>query len=74
MPMYLFLCRDCAQEFEKLLSYTKINEVVCPHCGSTKIDRVYDGATVFGGAAPAQEPMPACDRGCPGCPNAKHTR
>ncbi len=71
MPLYLFSCKDCAHKFEKLLPFSKIDEVVCEKCSSKHVERVYDGATVFGSAAKEQAPLPACDRGCPGCPNAR---
>ena len=71
MPLYLFQCTVCGHKFEKLTPFSKIEEVVCEKCRKP-VERVYDGASVFGGAA-SREPAPAapCPCGCPGCAMAQ---
>jgi putative FmdB family regulatory protein len=40
MPLYEFDCLSCGQSFEKLVrSAGAINEVVCPVCGQTHIQK-----------------------------------
>lgn len=70
MPLYLFACKECGHKFETLTSFSRIEEVVCEKCGG-QVERVYDGASVFGGAS-SKEPAQAaaCPHCCPGCPNA----
>jgi len=71
MPLYLLQCKECGHKFEKLTSFSRLGEAVCEQCGAP-VERVYDGAGVFGGssekAAPAQEGCAGC---CPGCPHAQ---
>jgi putative FmdB family regulatory protein len=38
--MYGFVCAECNEEFEELVfSAIKINEVVCPRCGSHEVKK-----------------------------------
>lgn len=39
MPIYEFACSDCDKSFEELVSISKIDEVVCPSCGSQKVKK-----------------------------------
>ncbi len=39
MPIYEFLCTDCQDSFERLLSYSAVQEPVCPFCGSAQTRR-----------------------------------
>jgi len=40
MPLFEFVCSQCSQPFEELLrSYTAIEEVVCPNCGSPRVKK-----------------------------------
>jgi putative FmdB family regulatory protein len=41
MPHYEFFCRDCKTFFDKILSLVDYEEgdVVCPHCGSKKVEQ-----------------------------------
>jgi putative FmdB family regulatory protein len=40
MPLYGFICDDCSEDFEELvLSASKVDAVVCPTCGSNKVQR-----------------------------------
>jgi putative FmdB family regulatory protein len=40
MPIYVYLCRNCGQVFEKLtLSLARQDETTCPNCGSREVER-----------------------------------
>lgn len=41
MPVYEYLCRDCQQAFEEVLTFTEYekDEVVCPKCGSKNVEQ-----------------------------------
>ena len=40
MPLYGFICDDCKDDFEELvMSSSKTDDVVCPSCGSRKVQR-----------------------------------
>ncbi len=40
MPIYVYICRNCGQEFERLtLSATRADEATCPFCGSREVER-----------------------------------
>lgn len=40
MPHYVYLCKDCKKEFEKVMHMDELHKkkVECPHCGSTKVE------------------------------------
>ncbi|MDO4739935.1 MAG: zinc ribbon domain-containing protein [Eubacteriales bacterium] len=71
MPLYLFSCKSCGHKFEALTSFSKIGQVVCEKCGE-QVERLYDGATVFGGSSEKEaQSAPACPGCCPGCARAQ---
>lgn len=39
MPLYGFTCENCQEEFEELVSVSKLDEVTCPECESEKVER-----------------------------------
>jgi putative FmdB family regulatory protein len=39
MPLYGFICQDCQEEFEELVSVSKLDEVTCPDCESEQVER-----------------------------------
>jgi putative FmdB family regulatory protein len=40
MPIFEFVCTECEKTFEELvLSLSKVDEVVCPACGGTKVKK-----------------------------------
>jgi putative FmdB family regulatory protein len=40
MPIFEFACSECGQSFEELVfSISKIDEVVCPACGSEQVKK-----------------------------------
>lgn len=41
MPMYDLRCKKCGHEYEKLVSYEKLQSVKCPACGEVDNERLY---------------------------------
>ena len=39
MPLYGFICQDCEDEFEELVSVSKLDDVACPTCESEAVER-----------------------------------
>lgn len=39
MPLYGFICQDCQEDFEELVSVSKLDEVACPNCESNSVER-----------------------------------
>lgn len=40
MPIFEFVCTECKENFEDLvLSLSRIDEVVCPTCGGSKVKK-----------------------------------
>jgi putative FmdB family regulatory protein len=39
MPIFEFVCTECDESFEDLVSLSKINEVICPSCGGDKVKK-----------------------------------
>ena len=41
MPLFEFDCRACAAHFEKLISSSDLNSVLCPDCGSADVKKLF---------------------------------
>jgi putative FmdB family regulatory protein len=39
MPMFVYTCSACHNEFERLVSYTQANDVDCPVCQEPRAHR-----------------------------------
>lgn len=39
MPLYDYRCPHCSTEFERLVRFSKADEVACPSCGHTYAQR-----------------------------------
>jgi len=49
MPIYEFDCQDCGDSFESLvMSFTKIDGVICPECESKNIQKKISNFAVKG--------------------------
>jgi putative FmdB family regulatory protein len=49
MPIYEFKCKSCGNEFEKfVLSYSQIDKVECPKCGSKEVVKKVSACAVGG--------------------------
>jgi putative FmdB family regulatory protein len=71
MPVYEYRCPDCADVFEKLVSFSQSSAVNCPTCGvqASKLVSTFAAIGVAGGSsaeAGAQVGMPAGGGGCGG--------
>ncbi|PLV56214.1 transcriptional regulator [Thermotoga sp. SG1] len=64
MPTYTFRCKNCGKEYTIFTSYSKVEEVKCPHCGSKEKERVYKKVSfsVQGGSSSS-----SCGGSCGGC-------
>lgn len=52
MPLYGFICDDCNQDFEELvMSSSKVDHVICPDCGSHKVQRQLSLVAGLGGSS-----------------------
>lgn len=40
MPMYEYACRACDRTFEELVPISGAQDVACPGCGSTRVERL----------------------------------
>lgn len=38
MPWYVFHCTECGEEFTTLCAWNRKSEVVCPRCGSSRLE------------------------------------
>jgi putative FmdB family regulatory protein len=74
MPIFEYTCKQCKQQFEELVFGQDDEGVVCPGCGSAKVERLMSccRSKVGGGresdapAAKAASPAPS-GGGCAGC-------
>lgn len=50
MPVYEYRCPKCGEKFEKFVrSVNAQNEVVCPRCGNTKVEKMVSLFGLTGG-------------------------
>ena len=62
MPIYAYRCRQCGEEFEKLvLSTAKAGQVICPACQSQEVER---RPALFGLGGAAGDVYGAADSSC----------
>jgi putative FmdB family regulatory protein len=45
MPIFEYKCKECGTDFEKIIITNKNQEISCPNCGSSNIEKKY---SVFG--------------------------
>ncbi|GFP20916.1 hypothetical protein HKBW3S43_00387 [Candidatus Hakubella thermalkaliphila] len=46
MPIYEYRCKKCQNKFEELVGLgTRVEDMVCPGCGSSSVERAF---SVFG--------------------------
>ena len=74
MPVFDYRCSDCGKMYDV---YHKVREVVddvvCPHCGSSKHKKLFSAATVaIGGQSSTSPSAPSCDMGGDCCGGACH--
>jgi putative FmdB family regulatory protein len=69
MPIYEYVCRGCAQKFEKLVRRWG-DEVSCPACASDSVEKQLSTFAVSSASGPASFEgcgMPAGGCGAPAC-------
>ena len=76
MPLHEYICRDCAEISEQLVSGTR--KPVCPNCGSKNLEKQLSSFSARV-AAPSFSPPPCGTGSCPtrgcgcsggGCPHS----
>jgi len=40
MPIYEYRCRDCGEQFEKLVLSSRADQVECENCGSSETEKL----------------------------------
>jgi putative FmdB family regulatory protein len=66
MPLYEYVCRDCARRFERLVR--AFNEPTsCPDCQSASVDRQLSTFAMTTGGGSARDAAPALASGGGGC-------
>ena len=65
MPIYEYVCSSCGAPFEKLVKRWG-EEVSCPSCESSKVDKQLSSFAV-GSSAPAAPAFASCGREDGGC-------
>ena len=64
MPFYEFDCNECHEPFDKLLrSFSQIDSVTCPNCGSEKVAKKLSTFAVKGGSG-SQSSIPVSGPSC----------
>ncbi|HON37833.1 MAG: FmdB family zinc ribbon protein [Desulfomonilia bacterium] len=68
MPIYEYQCKDCGEEFERLMPISAQNPPECPKCGGgnvkKKISRPASGKSNCGSCSATS---------CGGCSSARHS-
>ena len=61
MPIYEFVCKDCGNEFEAIVSSTDTTSVSCESCQSGEVKKIMSASCikVGGSAAPLGPSVPA---------------
>ena len=61
MPIYEYICKDCGNEFEQLVSRSD-SEISCSKCGSGNLEKQF---SVFGTASASSGPTCPAAGNCP---------
>lgn len=64
MPLFEFLCMQCGQLSEALVTSAD-EKVACRHCGSPKLKKMLSATSTFSGASRSRTPGPG-DHSCCG--------
>ena len=51
MPIFEYACQKCGKLFEKLILGKRSGELVCPDCGSNRVERKLSAFATATGAA-----------------------
>jgi putative FmdB family regulatory protein len=57
MPIYEYVCDECGEDFERLFMSPdeRPDEMTCPECGSTEVQRVFSAPSVYSGEVESLE-------------------
>ena len=67
MPIYEYACTDCQRRFEALVMRSD-EQVACPGCHGTKLEKLISAHAVGHAQAAPACPVTACGTGaCPAC-------
>lgn len=61
MPIFEYICNDCGEAFETIITGNK--KAVCENCGSKKVEKQL---SVFAAHQGGKNEMPPCAGGCGG--------
>jgi len=56
MPIFEYRCLKCGSRFEKLLKSGNVDEIVCPDCDSTEVEKKLSVFGTGSSAAPGCSP------------------
>ena len=62
MPIYEYVCRDCGNQFEKLVR-GGANHAECPSCGQSNLAQVLSTFAAHANGASKSADMPVCPSG-----------
>ncbi|MFZ2492604.1 MAG: zinc ribbon domain-containing protein [Thermoanaerobaculia bacterium] len=51
MPLFEFVCRDCEERFEDLVSSSDLTHVHCPSCGTSDVQKLISTFAVGAGGS-----------------------
>lgn len=62
-----FKCADCGEKFFEIVNSTNRDKIVCPKCGSKKINQVFEGKCGMGGSGKGSGSCGGSCGSCGGC-------
>lgn len=62
MPLFEFKCRNCGKVFEELVFSSRVSEdeIICPHCGMTRAEKLISAPSIGGAADKAAGSAHSC--------------
>ena len=64
MPLYDFICDNCHEDFEELvMSANKVDQVICPECGSHQVQRQLSLVAGLGSSGSGSSSSSSCSTG-----------
>jgi putative FmdB family regulatory protein len=46
MPLYEFICRNCAHQFERIMKFSDAHPTECPRCGEPRLEQMISAPAV----------------------------
>ena len=64
MPLYEYLCSDCDEKFDRLVSFSQSDNMECPNCKSPDTKKLISTfATIGGGSSGGSKSNSSCGSG-----------